>query len=134
MITLAAAGVTLELDEDLQWVDEHNWSSVVRSMAHSISGALIIDTGIKLAGRPITLQPPDDSAAWMPLAVVSQLKAWEAVPELVMLLSIRGQSFEVMFRGDDEPAVEATPRTFVSNPQPGSFGDDYLVTLRLIEV
>lgn len=134
MITLTAAGVTLELDPDLQWVEQYSWSPVVQSLAHSVSGALIIDEAVKLAGRPVTLQPPDENAAWMPLAAVSQLLAWSAQPELLLHLSIRGVTLDVMFRRTDGEPVEARQRTFVSNPLPGSFGDDYLVTLRLIEI
>lgn len=133
-ITLTVGATVLNLDPDLQWVDQLSWSPVVQSVTHSVSGALLIDEQVKLGGRPITLQPPDSSAAWMPLATVSQLLSWAAEPDRVLILNLRGTTFNVRFRRTDGQPVEATPVTFVADPVPGGFGDDYLVTLRLIEI
>jgi hypothetical protein len=133
-IFLTAGSTTIELDPDLQWVDRHSWSPVVQNVTHSVNGNLIIDEAVKLAGRPITLQPPDAAAAWMPLSVVSQLEALAAEPDRDMQLSIHGTTFPVRFRHTDGPAVEASPRLFVRDPAPGGFGDDYLTTLRFIEI
>ncbi len=133
-ITLTVGATTLALDSDLQWSDQLSWSPVVQSVEHSITGALLIDESVKLAGRPITLQPPDPSSAWMPLATVSQLQAWAAQPCLVLTLNLRGTLISVMFRRTDGPPVEASPVTFVADPVPGGFGDDYLITIRLTEI
>lgn len=133
-ISLTAGSTTIELDPDLQWVDRHSWSPVVQQATHSVTGNLIVDEAVKLAGRPITLQPPDSDAAWMPLATVSQLEALAAVPDREMLLSFHGTTFTVRFRYTDGAAVEAEPRYFVRDPAPGGFGDDYLTTLRFIEI
>lgn len=133
-INLTAGGVTLALDSDLWWSDEFTWSPVAQSESYSIEGSLLIDAQEKLAGRPITLQPIDDDSAWMSGAALSQLQAWAAVPGLQLALALRGTNFNVMFRRSDGAAIEARPRVFVSDVQPGGFGDAYLVTLRLIEV
>lgn len=133
-ITLTAGGQTLFLDPDLWWSDEFTWSPVAQAESFSIEGSLLIDAQEKLSGRPITLQPIDDDSAWMSGAVLSQLQAWAAVPGLQLVLSLRGTNFNVIFRRSDGPAIDARPRVFVSDVQPGGFGDAYLVTLRMIEV
>lgn len=48
--------VTITLPTDLNWVDEFKWSPVIQSQEYAISGSLVVDDWVKLAGRPITLQ------------------------------------------------------------------------------
>jgi len=133
-ITLTANAIPLSLDPDLQWRDEFEWFSVIQTVERSLTGALIIDLGTRVKGRPITLAPPDDNSAWMPRATLTQLQSWEADPALTMTLDLRGTAYTVAFRRHDGPPIEATPVEFVADPLPGSFGDWFLVTIRLIEV
>lgn len=44
------------LPNDLIWVDEFDWNPIKQNQTRSLSGALIIETGIKKGGRQITLQ------------------------------------------------------------------------------
>lgn len=135
-ITLTRDGVTLALDADLRWVDEFAWSPTVQSRQRSITGALLIDSGAAIGGRPITLRPDDNDSGWMSRATALQLAAWASGdPEAEMTLSINGEAHTVRFRhpSDEsgEPAVSAEPMVFFSDPQPSH---QYLVTLRLITV
>lgn len=82
VITLTVGGTALDLDPDLYWRDEFDWYAIEQSAERGLTGALIVDEGVRLDGRPITLTPPDDNAAWMPRAVLTQLQAWEAQPGL----------------------------------------------------
>lgn len=132
VITLTAGGVTLQLDPDLRWTDEFDWFAIEQTAERGLTGALIIDAGARQGGRPITLAPPDDNAAWMPRAVLSQLQAWEADADLELSLSLRGATYTVGFRRWDGAPIEARPVLFVSDPLPGDFGDHYLATLRLV--
>lgn len=134
MITLTANGATIALDDDLYWSDEYSWSPIQQSIDWAADGALMIDEFEKLAGRPITLQPPSPDAAWLPGVVLRQLQALAALPELEMSLTVRSTTFDVMFRRNDGPAIEAEPVEFQSDPVPGDIGDQYLVTLRFIEI
>ena len=131
-ITLSAGGVVLTLDPDLQWTDEFDWFAIEQSAERGQTGALIIDAGERSGGRAITLAPPDDSAAWMPRSVVTQLQAWEADANLKLSLSLHGVVYSVGFRRWDGAPIEAQPVLFVTDPIPGGFGDHYLVTLRLV--
>lgn len=131
-ITLSRNGETLQLDSDLQWIDEFSWSRVQQAREYSLTGALLLDEGEKQSGQPITLQPSDESSAWMSRGLARQLKAWSEEAERVFTLSINGQSFDVAFRVDeDQPGVTATPVVFFSDPDDG---DDFAVTLRFITV
>jgi len=133
-ITLAAGGTSLQLDPDLFWSDEFSWHAVEQAVDRSVTGALIVYTGTRSGGRPITLQPADDNSAWMPRATLTQLQAWEANAALTLTLSLRGIDRSVVFRRHDGAPIDARPVQFVADPQPGEFGDWYLVTIRLMEI
>lgn len=133
-ITLSDGTTTLNLDPDLYWSDEFEWHVIEQAVERSITGALIIDLGERQGGRPITLQPPDDNAAWMPRVTLGQLQTWESDPALTLTLSLRGTPYTVVFRRHDGAPVEAHPVEFVADPLPGAFGDWYLTTLRLMVI
>ena len=130
-ITLTLGAVTLALDPDLMWTDENDWFPVEQSLQRSITGALLVSVATRLAGRPITLQPEDDSSAWMPAADLAQLKAWAAIPGQALQLSLRGQTRSVIFRHHDSPALEANPVVHYQDVEPG---DWYRVNLRFMEI
>lgn len=133
-IVLTVNGQQIGLDEDLYWADEYSWSPVLQTVDFAADGAVLIDEWERQAGRPITLRPYDDTSAHMPSAVLRQLQALASVPELEMTLQIRATTFSVMWRRTDGPAIEAEPLTFMSDAQPGDVGDQFLVTLRFIEI
>ena len=47
---------TIQIPRGLVWVDEHDWTPVESATEYSITGALLVDAGTRLAGRPITLE------------------------------------------------------------------------------
>lgn len=130
-ITLAVGATTLTLSPDLYWSDEINWSPVVQTAERTITGALILSTFSRTAGRPITLEPEDDASAWMPRATVDQLRNWAAVAGQEMTLTLRGTSRTVVFRHQDGAGVEAVPVVHYSDVQTGDY---YRVTIRLMEI
>lgn len=134
VITLSDGTTTLVLDPDLAWTDEFDWAQVAQAIERSLTGALIVDVGVLDAGRPITLAPPADNAAWMSRAALAQLRTWEAMPNLALTINLRGTAFNVVFRRHDGLPIEAHPVVFVADPLPGGFGDWYLVTLRFMEI
>ena len=129
-ITLSVGATSVALDSDLLWADENNWFPVEQTTARTITGALIVSTAARLAGRPITLQPEDDSSAWMTASEVDQLKAWASVAGLQLQLTLRGTTRTVIFRHQDTP-LEAVPVVHYSDVA-GS--DWYRVTLRFTEI
>ena len=129
-----ASGVILTLPDDLLWADEHTWSPAVVSVSYLLTGALLVQSALRQAGRPITLAGPLDMA-WVTRGVVGTLYDWAAVPlgesagrfELTLL---DGRTFTFAFRHADA-AIEAEPVLGFPARSPD---DKYRLTLRLLEL
>ena len=130
MATLSDGTTTITISDDLLWSDEHDWNPVTQTSQRTITGALVIQAGANVAGRPITLQP-EDNDTWHTRTVVEQLRNFAAVPGLEMTLTLRGTPREVIFRHHDSIAVDASPVVHFSDVQAT---DKYLLTIRLMEV
>ena len=130
MISLADATTTLTLDPDLFWSDEDNWHPVAQNVERTITGALDIQVASMTKGRPITLEPEDDSSAWMRSSVVKQLRNWAAVPGQQLILTLRGVEHTVIFRHQDG-GFEAKPVLHYRDRVPD---DWYLCVIRLMEI
>lgn len=127
-------GVALPLPDDLLWSDEHAWSPAVASTSYLITGALLIQSATRQAGRPITLVGAPDMA-WVTRATVEQLHAWAAAAvgattgRFVLTLA-DARSFTVAFRHADG-AIDAQP---VLGIPARSDTDFYSLTLRLMQL
>jgi hypothetical protein len=130
-ITISYSGTTLTLDPDLYWEDEANWHPVEQSVQRTVTGALIVSTATRQKGRPITLRPLDDTSAWMPRATLDMLRSWAAVAGREMTLTLRGASYQVIFRHQDGAAIEAEPIVHYSDVDGA---DSYKITLRFMEI
>lgn len=95
-ITLTYNSTTASLSDRLQWTDEYDWSPVEQATEYSTSGALLVDVGLKLAGRPITLEGID-TAAWLTRATCDTLQAWSKLPGIELELMLRGVARTVIF-------------------------------------
>lgn len=129
-ITLTVGALSLALDPDLLWADENDWYPVEQSIDRSTTGALIISIGTRLAGRPITLKPEDDSSAWMLASDLAQLRAWASTPGLELQLALRGETRTVIFRHHETP-VEGLPVVHYRDVAPA---DWYRLTFRFMEI
>lgn len=129
--TVSGSPVNITLQPDLDWPDRHNWSPVGQSAGRSIVGAMIIQARAMTAGRPITLQPSDDSSGWHMLSVVEQLRNLAAIPGLVMVLTINGETHNVLFRHQDGDAIQAEPVVQYREYLPTDF---FQVTLKFMTV
>ena len=130
MITLTDGTTTLTLHPDLFWSDELTWNPVQQTEERTVTGALLISSALLIAGRPITLEPEDDSTAWMSRTVVEGLRNWAAVPGKELTLTLRGQSYAVIFRHQDG-GLTARP---VAHFNDADGADWYLCTIRLMEI
>lgn len=129
-IVLSDGVTTLDLDPDLFWEDEFSWQPVEQALERSITGALVVDVGERIAGRPITLRPEDDRSGWITRATMAQLKTWASVPGQQLTLTLRSVEHRVMYRHQDR-AIDAEPRVHYADPQPT---DWLLATLRFITI
>lgn len=128
---LTAGPITVVLSDDLFWSDENNWNPVEQTAQRTVTGSLIVQSAQRVGGRPITLQPPDDSSAWLTRDTIDKLRNLAAVAGREMTLTLRGTTYDVIFRHQDGAAVDAKPVVFYADEVPGDF---YLATLRLMEL
>ena len=131
-LTLADGTTTLTLNPDLYWSDENNWSPVLQGVTPSLTGVPLVQVAAMVKGRPITLEPIDDEAAWMTLTGVTALRNWAAVPGKTMTLTLRGVARTVIFRHQDggfdaRPVIQYRD----GHELPADF---YLCTIRLMEI
>lgn len=120
----------VELGEDLQWVDEFNWSKIAQSAPeYTLTGSVYIPQGTKKAGRPITLA---GDWVWHQREVVELLRSWCDVAKLTMQLThYDGREFDVMWRLHENNAIDATP---VDYQAPESDIDPYIATFKLMAI
>lgn len=130
MSTLSDGAITVTFTDDLQWVDEFAWAPVEQNVERTITGALVVQNAARAAGRPITLAPDSESAAWMTRASLDTLRTWAATAGQVLTLGHRGVNRSVIWRHQDT-AIDATPVVPFADVQAGDF---YRVTLRFMEI
>ena len=130
MITLTDGTITVNLHKDLYWSDENNWHPVEQTKQYTITGALIVMSGERKAGRHVTLEAEDDNSAWMLLNTVVQLRNWAMIPGKQMTLNLRGVNRTVLFRHEDG-GFEALP---ILHQDSLLSTDFYRCTVRLLEI
>lgn len=125
-VTFADGGMALD------WVDEFSWSPVQQTKTYTITGALLIEEGTRLAGRPITLEGRIETA-WCARSTIKQLRTWAATPGIVLALTIRGTARNVTFDHENGGALKGFPVLFYAD---GSIADAdlYVPTIKLLEL
>lgn len=120
----------LQIPRGMVWSDEFGWNPVEKSLEYSLTGAALIDAGVRLAGQPITLQGEAD-AGWIKrggLVALQALNAGDPVGEHTLVLA-DGRSFTVQFAPG--LAVEGKP---LARPELPAEDYPYIATVRLITV
>jgi hypothetical protein len=127
----AASITTVTLPDALSWADEYSWSPVEQTKTYTTTGALLIEEGIKQAGRPITLEGAADRT-WCTRALVDVLRGWAALPGVVLTLTLRGVAHQVTF-DHEKGALQGLPVMFYAD---GAIASDdwYVPTLRFLEL
>ena len=130
-LTHTASSTTLTLPDALSWADEYTWSPVEQTKTYTTTGALLIEEGVKQAGRPITLEGSEDRT-WCTRALVDQLHAWANTPGMVLVLTLRGVAHQVTW-DHERGALQGLPVLFYAD---GSIASDdwYVPTLRFIQL
>lgn len=129
-ITLSDGTTTINLSADLLWSDEHTWHPVEQSVVRGITGATIIQSQLRITGRPITLESEEGNSAGMRKPVVDQLDTWAAVPEKELVLTLRGVAHNVIVR-HQEGGFECRPWVHYSDVVDE---DLFICTLRFMEI
>jgi hypothetical protein len=120
------AGITLP--RGLIWVDEFAWQAPVRAVEYSLTGALVIDSARRAAGRPITLEGSADQG-WVSRSQLQALYALlDADDGTTMPLQLAdGRQFSVRFA-----AGEALKATAIARAEIAPQDLPYVIELRLI--
>lgn len=130
MFTLTKDATTLTLPSDLLWTNEFDFAGVEQRRSYSVTGALILQSAAKQAGREIVLEG-GANFAWAPRSVVETLYAWTLLPGQTFGLVIRGAaSINVKFN-HEAGALRAVPVQDFSDPAADDF---YQITLRFLKV
>lgn len=124
----------LTLPNDLMWGDELAWTPVTATNTYTLTGALVIEQGVRLAGRPFTLQSPDLELAWVTRQTVQTLLAWSAIAGRKFTLGLQYPSdtrqFTVAFDHSQDPVAAQPVKGFPGH----NLGDWFHVTLKFLEV
>ena len=91
----------IQIPRGLVWADEFAWHPVLREAEYSITGALLLDSSTRLAGRPITLQGSED-AGWL---TRTTLLALYALAENASALVCSNEALAHVLREINFPAV-----------------------------
>ena len=124
---------TVPLEDGFLWSDEFDWKPVEQKQERSISGALIVQEGKKLSGRPIALVPPSSSQGWIKRKHLRTILEWSGLGEqfTIEFEYLHDQRrFNVIFN-HEAGAIEAKP---VKEFPTVSEDDYYVVTMRFTEV
>lgn len=115
----------IDLTDNLLWDDEFSFNQLAEEKVRGLTGGLIVQTGEKRYGRPVTL------VGWLPRATLDALRTKEGAGNAVMALTLDdGRELSVAFDRTRGVAVDATPikeSTHISL-EPGAW---YVATLRL---
>ena len=128
-MTLTDGITAITLPDDLLWEDEFSWTSIAQTADYSLTGALILETWTKQAGRAITLKSPANQAI-LPRSAINTLRTWWNTPSKTMSLTIRNTTRTVAFNysGNFAPNVLG----FWCDPIPDSA--PYFIAIPLMEL
>ena len=118
----------LILPDGLLWTDQYASQAVVQTIKRTLAGSLVVFHAGNTAGREITLESSQDSG-WFSRAQVEALASLAAGPGAICILEIHGETYPVMFRHHQPPALDACPLWTYDQPRATDF---FLVTLKLI--
>lgn len=128
--SLTKDATTLTLPADLLWTNEYDWAGVKQSTKQLLTGALLVQSGAKLAGREIDLEGGLDFA-WATRSLVDSLYAWTLLPGQVFGLVIRSAAPVNVIFNHEKGAMRATPILDFSDPDAT---DQYQIALRFLKV
>lgn len=128
-VTLDDGTSLITLPEDTQWANEFDWQPVDQDRQYSLTGALVLQEGVRQKGREILLRGGED-AAWIPRTTVQALYSMAAQADKTLTLRFHAASFSVRF-DRTKTALEAREVLRQANPGPTHL---YSFALNLIEV
>ncbi|MDG4562561.1 MAG: hypothetical protein P9E88_14835 [Candidatus Competibacter sp.] len=143
-ITLGA----LVLPSGLVWSDEDAWSPVEQALDYTLTGALVVEESVRLAGRPITLAGKRSGnfyTAWvmrgqsfLGFSSLADVRAALSEAGATFVLTLHdSRTFTVCPRRDGDGPLVVSPMPVFGDLQPTAPGSDhcyFVESIRLMEV
>ena len=98
----------LILPDSLQWSDRWEWSPVAQETSRTLGGTVVTWSQTLSGGQPVTLEA-EDGVTWLSQETVEALRAMAAQAGAVFQLEWDGETYTVLFRHHDPPAVSFKP-------------------------
>lgn len=117
----------INLPPSLIWIDRNSWSPIQQTSERVLGGREVTEYAALIAGQPITLQG-ERTQGWVNWALFLQLQSRAHVAGAVYDLQIGDNTWQVMFRHEDPPALDWEP--IIKRLTPGN-ADVGLLTLKL---
>ncbi len=122
---------TITLPDDLLWINEFEWNPVEQTIERSLTGALLVQEGQLMHGRPIILSG-NGEAGWVSRLTVKNLFALSKAANKTMNLTLPdNRQFSVIFDRSNGTPVEAQQALPFAYPNDD---DQYLLQLKLLTV
>ncbi|WP_066016823.1 MULTISPECIES: hypothetical protein [Endozoicomonas] len=122
---------TITLPDDLLWINEFEWNPVEQTTERSLTGALLVQEGQLLYGRPIVLSG-NGEAGWVSRLTVKSLFALSKAANKTMTLTLPdNRQFSVIFDRSNGAPVEAQQVLPFAYPEDC---DHYHLKVRLITI
>lgn len=94
--------VTIDLPDDLEWVDEFEHSPIEQDLQYTIGGNAVVQESAKVKGRPFTLVGGDQ--VWMTKSTVKQVYDMMVMLDQDVFLTMPDASvYKVIFRHAETP-------------------------------
>ncbi|WP_257266043.1 hypothetical protein [Endozoicomonas sp. ONNA2] len=122
---------TITLPDDLLWINEFEWNPVQQTTQRSLTGALLVQEGLLVHGRPIILSG-NGEAGWVSRLTVKSLFALSKAANKTMSLTLAdNRQFTVIFDRSNGAPVEAQQLIPFAYPEDS---EQYLIIIRLLTV
>ena len=101
----------IDLPSAAEWVDQDEWSPVSQTAVTTLGGEVVVFHQSITSGRPITIEFGDDGtwAVWINKTTRDEIKAIASQSGATFTLVWDTESYIVMFRHQDPPAVSFFP-------------------------
>lgn len=118
------------LNPNMLWEDRFGYSPVMQDTALTLGGRQVLYTGLRSAGRPITLTAIIDQG-WLLLSQVQDVQSIAEQAGAQFPLVIGAESYTVCFRHNEPPAVAFQPLIPRAVPLDGDY---FIGSIKLITV
>ena len=120
---------TVELPDDLLWVNEFDWEPVAQEIDRTLTGGLMIQEQVKRYGRPVTLS--GDNSGWVTRETLNQLITLSETANSTLSLTLPdNRALSVIFDRANS-SITAQPLFYSAVP---ALKDYYSITIRLLTV